>query len=69
MLEKIELVKMLVDGIEKSLTKQKKAKMKGDAMVGYGLSAHDSRESIKRRILVCREELLEISKELDGGVK
>ena len=65
MLNRIILVESLLDDIKESFVKYEKAKKEiGKAMVGYGLSAADSRESIKRRITVCREELLKIEKEL-----
>jgi len=65
--ENIRMVNTLLTGVETSIGVYQKEK--GDKnyapIPGYGnLTNEDSRESIKRRIMVAREELLKISKAL-----
>lgn len=64
----IHLIMSLILSIKESLEEyEKEAKRQGreHPWCGYGeLSIEDSRESIKRRILVAREELLKLSKSL-----
>lgn len=65
----IDMVIALVLSIQDSLKKydEERIKQKSNSpWVGYGeLSKEDSKESIKRRILVAREELLRLSKALE----
>lgn len=65
--ESICMVNTLLKGVETSIgIYQKEKSEKGYTPIpGYGnLTNEDSKESIKRRIMVAREELLKISKAL-----
>lgn len=65
--EKLTMVIALLEGVETSLSLyEQEARGKNyPPVAGYdNLAREDGRESIKRRILVAREELLKISKSL-----
>ena len=64
--ERMHMVAVMMEGLESSVTtycevKEKKGRT---PFVGYNISREDSKESIKRRITLIREELLNIGKEL-----
>lgn len=64
----IDMVIALVLSIQDSLKKYDEERIKqkrNPPWCGYGVSKEDSKESIKRRILVAREELLRLSKALE----
>ena len=66
-LKSIEAVAFLVDSVKKSLDiYEKETQAQGHRpYAGYNnLTIEDSKESIQRRIIVIREELLKISKSL-----
>lgn len=64
--ERMHMVAVMMEGLESSVDTYCKAKeKKGYApSAGYEVSREDCKESIKRRITLIREELLNISKEL-----
>ena len=64
--ERMHMVAVMMEGLESSVTTYYKAKEKKGytPYVGYDVSREDCKESIKRRITLIREELLNISKEL-----
>lgn len=67
MIEKITMIQELLNGVADSVRVYEKSKYDyGQAVPGYDIDTTDSKESIKRRILVCREELLKVSKMLEG---
>lgn len=64
--ERMNMVLTMTEGVSDSLKNFCEVKnTKGyTPSAGYDLPREDSKESIKRRIMVIREELLTISKEL-----
>lgn len=64
--ERMHMVAVMTEGLESSVTAYCEAKTKKgySPFAGYDIPREDSKESIKRRITVIREELLNISKEL-----
>ena len=64
--ERMHMVAVMMEGLESSVTAYCKAKgEKGySPYCGYDVSREDCKGSIKRRITLIREELLNISKEL-----
>lgn len=64
--ERMHMVAVMTEGLESSVSTYCKAKGKKDysPSAGYDVSREDCKESIKRRITLIREELLNISKEL-----
>lgn len=64
--ERMHMVAVMTEGLESSVDTYCKAKEKKgySPYVGYDLPREDGKESIKRRITLIREELLNISKEL-----
>lgn len=64
--ERMHMVAVMTEGLESSVaTYCKVKKEKGyTPCAGYEVSREDCKESIKRRIVLIREELLNISKEL-----
>lgn len=64
--ERMHMVAVMTEGIESSVDTYCKAKEKNgySPSAGYEVSREDCKESIKRRITLIREELLNISKEL-----
>lgn len=64
--ERMHMVAVMTEGLESSVTAYCKAKEKKgySPSAGYEVSREDCKESIKRRIILIREELLNISKEL-----
>ena len=64
--ERMHMVAVMMKGLESSVDTYYKAKEKKgySPSFGYDLPRKDCRESIKRRITLIREELLNISKEL-----
>lgn len=66
MRNEINVVVSLVESLKKSLDKYDKASRTGGKpmLCGYDIDREDSKESIQRRIIVIREELLKLSKSL-----
>lgn len=64
--ERMHMVYVMTEGLKSSVTAYCEAKKKKgySPSVGYDLPREDCRESIKRRITLIREELLNISKKL-----
>lgn len=64
--ERMHMVAVMTEGLESSVDTYCKAKEKKgySPYAGYDVSREDCKESIKRRITLIREELLNISKEL-----
>ena len=64
--ERMHMVAVMTEGLESSVDTDCKAKEKKgySPSAGYEVSREDCKESIKRRITLIREELLNISKEL-----
>lgn len=64
--ERMHMVALMTKGLESSVDTYCKAKGKKDysPYAGYDVPREDCKESIKRRITLIREELLNISKEL-----
>lgn len=64
--ERMHMVAVMTEGLESSVTAYCEAKKKKgySPSAGYEVSREDCKESIKRRITLIREELLNISKEL-----
>ena len=64
--ERMHMAAVMMEGLESSVHAYCKAKEKRGytPTVGYDVSREDCKESIKRRITLIREELLNISKEL-----
>ena len=64
--ERMHMVAVMTQGLESSVTTYCEAKKKNgySPSAGYDVSREDCKESIKRRITLIREELLNISKEL-----
>lgn len=64
--ERMHMVAVMTEGLESSVTTYCEVKEKKgySPSAGYGVSREDCKESIKRRITLIREELLNISKEL-----
>lgn len=64
--ERMHIVAVMMKGLESSVNTYCEAKKKKgySPSVGYDLSRENGKESIKRRITLIREELLNISKEL-----
>lgn len=64
--ERMHMVAVMTEGLESSVDTYHKAKEKKgySPSAGYDVSREDCKESIKRRITLIREELLNISKEL-----
>ena len=64
--ERMHMVAVMMEGVESSVTAYCEAKKKKGytPTAGYDIPREDCKESIKRRITVIREELLNISKEL-----
>ena len=64
--ERMHMVAVMTEGLESSVTAYCEAKKKKGytPCAGYDVSREDCKESIKRRITLIREELLNISKEL-----
>ena len=62
----MHMVAVMMKGLESSVTAYCEAKIKKgySPSVGYDLPREDGKEPIKRRITLIREELLNISKEL-----
>ena len=67
MTEKMKMLETLMRDLTESVEKYEKAKEKYQSPCArYEVSTFDSRESIKRRIIVIREELLKVSKMMGG---
>lgn len=64
--ERMHMVAVMMEGLESSVTTYCEVKKKKGytPSAGYDVSREDCKESIKRRITLIREELLNISKEL-----
>ena len=64
--ERMHMVVVMTAGLESSVNAYCEVKTKKgySPSVGYDISREDGKESIKRRITLIREELLNISKEL-----
>lgn len=64
--ERMHMVSVMTEGLESSVTTYCEAKKKSGytPCAGYEVSREDCKGSIKRRITLIREELLNISKEL-----
>lgn len=64
--ERMHMVAVMTESLESSVSAYCKAKTKKghSPFVGHDIPREDSKESIKRRITLIREELLNISKEL-----
>ena len=64
--ERMHIVAVLTKGLESSVNTYCKVKEKNgySPYIGLDVSRKDCKESIKRRITLIREELLNISKEL-----
>ena len=64
--KRMQMVAVMTEGLESSVTTYCKVKEKKgySPLAGYEVSREDCKESIKRRITLIREELLNISKEL-----
>ena len=64
--ERMHLVALMTEGLESSVTAYCEAKKKKgySPTAGFDFPREDGKESIKRRITLIREELLNISKEL-----
>ena len=64
--ERMHMVAVMTEGLESSVTTYCEVKEKKGytPRVGCGVVREDCKESIKRRIILIREELLNISKEL-----
>lgn len=64
--ERMHMVAVMTEGLESSVDTYCKAKEKKgySPYIGLDVSREDCKESIKRRIILIREELLNISKEL-----
>lgn len=64
--ERMHMVAVMTEGLESSVDTYCEVKEKKgySPCAGYGVSREDCKESIKRRITLIREELLNISKEL-----
>ena len=62
--KKMDMVISLLEGVRESL---KHYEFKEHPLAGHNIPMCDSKESITRRIKVAREELLKISKDLEGG--
>lgn len=64
--ERMHMVAVMMEGLESSVTTYCEAKKKKGytPSAGYEVSREDCKGSIKRRITLIREELLNISKEL-----
>ena len=64
--ERMHMVVVMTEGLESSVKAYCEVKTKKgySPSVGYDISREDGKESIKRRITLIREELLNISKEL-----
>lgn len=64
--ERMHMVALMTKGLESSVDTYCKAKGKKDCSPypGYDVPMEHCKESIKRRIILIREELLNISKEL-----
>ena len=65
-IERMHMVVVMMEGLESSVTTYCEVKKKKGytPYIGFGVSREDCKESIKRRITLIREELLNISKEL-----
>ena len=63
---RIHMVAVMTEGLESSVATYCEVKEKNgySPCAGYEVSREDCKESIKRRITLIREELLNISKEL-----
>ena len=64
--ERMHMVAVMTEGLESSVATycEAKARKGYSPSAGYDVSREDCKESIKRRIVLIREELLNISKEL-----
>lgn len=64
--ERMHMVAVMTEGLESSVHAYCEAKTKKgySPSAGYDVPREDGKESIKRRITLIREELLNISKEL-----
>ena len=64
--ERMHMVAVMTEGLESSVDTYCKVKEKKgySPYIGLDVSREDCKESIKRRITLIREELLNISKEL-----
>ena len=64
--ERMHMVAVMTEGLESSVDTYCKAKEKKgySPWTGHDIPREDGKESIKRRITLIREELLNISKEL-----
>ena len=64
--ERMHMVAVMMEGLESSVNAYCEAKTKKgySPSVGYDIPREDGKESIKPRITLIREELLNISKEL-----
>ena len=64
--ERMHMAAVMMEGLESSVDTYCKAKGKKgySPYIGLDVSREDCKESIKRRITLIREELLNISKEL-----
>lgn len=64
--ERMHMAAVMMEGLESSVHTYCKVKEKKgySPSAGYDVSREDCKESIKRRITLIREELLNISKEL-----
>lgn len=64
--ERMHMVAVMTEGLESSVATYCEVKEKKgySPSAGYEVSREDCKESIKRRITLIREELLNISKEL-----
>ena len=65
-MKSIDTVIFLAESVKTSLEKREEVKNKKgrNPQAGYDVDMEDSKESIQRRILVMREELLKLSKSL-----
>lgn len=69
MTEKMKMLESLIHDLTESVEKYEKAKEKYQSpCAGYEVSIFDSKESIKRRIVAIREELLKVSKMMEGKI-
>lgn len=69
MTEKMKMLETIMHDLTESVEKYEKAKQKYQSpCAGYQVSTFDSKESIKRRIVVIREELLKVSKMMEGKI-
>lgn len=63
--ERNELVRLLSNELHDTVsTYDRVTKDKGYVVAGYGVTNFESKTAIQRRIMVLREELLELSKSL-----